>query len=328
MPLRIRSLKEQILRFDNFQEAFLRASRGKNAERKVVLFREDLNDNLHQIISELDNGTFRFGNYHFFTIYDPKKRVICAADFTERVVFHAIMRICHPYFERHQVYDSYASRIGKGTYAALDRARHFAGKYMYFAKLDIKKYFDSIHHEILFKMLRKMFQDVFLLKCFRSIIDSYNASPGKGVPIGNLTSQYFANHYLTFADRFLLENQKAHAIVRYMDDTLVFSNDKEQLLSIVRAYENFVNETLDLQMHTPVINRTCYGAPFLGYVVYGDRLRLNQRSRHRYRVKSAALHEAYAQSLIPERDYLMRLQALDAFLEKADAYNFRRSLDV
>ena len=328
MPLRIRSLKEEILRFENFQEAFLRAARGKNAERKVILFRQNLDENLHTIIEQLRDGEFEFGKYHFFTVYDPKKRVICAASFPERVVFHAIMRICHPYFERFQVYDSYASRIGKGTYAALDRARHFAKKYQFFAKIDIRKYFDSINHEILFKMLRKMFQDGFLLRCFRKIIDSYNPTPGKGLPIGNLTSQYFANHYLTFADRFLLENKKVHAIVRYMDDTIVFADDKDYLLSVVNEYEKYVNEILDLQIHTPVINRTCYGAPFLGYVVYGDKLRLNQRSRSRYREKTAALDDAYGKSLIPEKDYLLHLQALDAFIEKADTYNFRRSLSV
>lgn len=328
MPPRIRSLKNQILLFENFQEAFLRAARGKNAEKKVILFRQNLDKNLLKIIEELRNDEFQFGKYHFFTVFDPKKRVICAASFPERVVFHALMRICHPYFERYQVFDSYASRIGKGTYAALERAKFFARKYQFFAKLDIRKYFDSINHEILYKMLRKIFQDGFVLKCFRSIMDSYNASTGKGLPIGNLTSQYFANHYLSFADRFLLENQKAHAIIRYMDDTLVFSNDKEQLISVVKKYEDFVNEILDLQMHPPVINRTCYGAPFLGYVVYGGKLRLNQRSRRRYRIKSATLHVAYARSLIPERDYLLRLQALDAFIEKADTYNFKRSLDV
>lgn len=326
MPIRVKHLKEQILLFSNFQEAFLRAARGKNAERKVVLFREDLDETLLKIISELREGTFRFGNYHFFTVYDPKKRVICAASFPERVVFHAMMRICHPFFDGYQIPESFASRIGKGTYKALERAQKYAKKYQYFAKLDVRKYFDSINHEILFFQLKRMFNDGFLLRCFRQIIDSYSVTENKGLPIGNLTSQYFANHYLTYGDRFLKHQAKAPAIVRYMDDTLVFDNDHQHLLETVRRYEDFLTMTLDLQLHTPIINRTCRGVPFLGYVVYGDRLRLNQRSRSRFRAKASQLKYAFDFSLIPEKDYALRMQTLEAFIDKAEVKSFKCSL--
>lgn len=144
---------------------------------------------------QLLDGSFRFGQYHFFTVYDPKRRTICAASFPERVVFHAMMRICHPVFDDFQIFDSYASRIGKGTYKALERAQQYAKRYQYFAKLDVCKYFDSIDHEVMLHQLCRLFKDSQLLIFFRDLLDSYETSEGRGLPIGNLTSQYFANDY-------------------------------------------------------------------------------------------------------------------------------------
>lgn len=326
MPKRVKHLKEKVLLFSNMQEAFLRAAKGKQCERKVVDFRQNLNENLLQMSSDMRSGKFRFGNYHFFTVYDPKKRTICAASFPERVAFHAIMRVCHPFFENHQIFDSYASRIGKGTYKALERAQHYARRYKWFAKLDVMKYFDSIHHDVLYSQLCRMFGDQFILDCFRQIIDSYSVEQNRGLPIGNLTSQYFANHYLTIADRYLKETLKMPAIVRYMDDTLVFANDKALLLSSVDKYRRFLDSELKLQIHTPIINNTCYGVPFLGYVVYGRALRLNQRSRSRFRARMAQLKYSYEHSLIPEKDYYLYRQCLEAFINKADVVNFKCSL--
>lgn len=130
------------------------------------------------------------GDYHYFKVFDPKERSICAAAFNERVLHHALMNVCHPIFERAQIFDSYASRIGKGTYAALDRASHFTKRYKWFLKLDFKKYFDSIQHGVVKSQLQRLFKDQELLNIFNSIIDTYEVAPSQGVPIGNLTSQY------------------------------------------------------------------------------------------------------------------------------------------
>ena len=205
MPRRVGNLMPRIASLDNLHEAFLRAARGKGGKMAVVDFRNHLDKNLLCIQRQLLDGTFHFGQYHFFTIYDPKRRVICAASFPERVVFHAMMRICHPIFDQYQVFDSYASRIGKGTYKALDRARRFANNYEWFAKIDARKYFDSISHEVLLAQLSRLFKDAQLLIFFRNLLDTYAVQPGCGLPIGNLTSQYFANHYLSVADHYIKE---------------------------------------------------------------------------------------------------------------------------
>ena len=212
----------RIASLENLHEAFLRAARGKACKRAVIDFRSRLDEHLKEMSRQLLDGTFQFGRYHFFTVCDPKRRTICAASFPERVAFHAMMRICHPVFDDFQIYDSYASRIGKGTYKALERARHFSRCYQWFAKLDVCKYFDSISHEVLLGQLCRLIKDSQLLLYFRDLLATYEVEEGRGLPIGNLTSQYFANHYLAVADHYAKEQLKVPAMVRYMDDLLLF----------------------------------------------------------------------------------------------------------
>lgn len=195
MVKRVGNLMPRIASLENLHEAFLRAAKGKSGKLAVKEFRSRLDENLVEMSKQLLDGTFIFGHYHFFTVYDPKKRIICAASFPERVAFHAMMRICHPVFDDFQICDSYASRIDKGTYKALERARQFAHRYKWFAKMDVCKYFDSIDHEVMLRQLCRLFKDPQLLIYFRDLLDSYETSEGRGLPIGNLTSQYFANDY-------------------------------------------------------------------------------------------------------------------------------------
>ena len=182
--------------------------------------------------------TLQIGDYHYFKIHDPKERLICAASFSERVLHHAVMNVCDPFFNRYQIFDSYACRKSKGTYAALDRARHFNHHFKWYLKLDVRKYFDSIHHGRLKRLLVKQFKDKSLLDLFNGIIDSYHVSDACGIPIGNLTSQYFANHYLAVADHFIKEELRIKGYVRYMDDMVLWHNDKISLLKSGRGSVN------------------------------------------------------------------------------------------
>ena len=274
---------------------------------------------------QLLDGSFRFGDYRFFTIYDPKRREICAASFPERVAFHAMMRICHPVFDDYQVYDSYASRIGKGTYAALDRARQFAHRYRWFAKLDVVKYFDSLDHEVLKHQLHGLFKDRLLLRYFDDLIDGYHgAVKDKGVPIGNLTSQYFANHYLAPADHYAKQMLRVPGMVRYMDDVLLFHDDKATLKAMVRGYQRYVADALHLEHHPVVLNQTGQGIPFLGYVVRGNGLRLNLRSKRRFVTKMRSLAAELEKGYIDQEKYALRAGCLLAFIDKADSVGFRK----
>ena len=203
---------EQIADPDNLRLAFLKAQIGKSTKKDVISFREHLDTNLLQIRNQLLDGSYRCGNYHYFTVFDPKERVICAAEFSERVVHHAIMNICAVDFENKQITYSYACRKGKGTFAAIKQAACYQKKYAWFLKLDVRKYFNSIDHAILFSQLQRMYKDeAFLNLLWQIIIDSYHATDEKGVPIGNLTSQYIANHYLSYADKYLTEQLRQQA---------------------------------------------------------------------------------------------------------------------
>lgn len=322
MVKRVGNLIQRIAGIDNLQEAFLRASRGKCGDSAVIEFRKNIDNNLLQLHKDFVECRYHIGKYHFFTVFDPKERTICAASFRDRVAFHAMMRICHPVFDNYQVFDSYASRLGKGTYKALERAREFARKYRWFVKFDVCKYFDSIDHNVLLSQLCRLFKDKRLLVYFRDIIDSYETSQGRGLPIGNLTSQYFANHYLSVADHYAKECLRLPAIVRYMDDILFFGNEKEELKRNAALYVSFIENELRLELHPLVVNDTSRGLPFLGYVVYPSCLRLNGRSKKRFRTKMGKLKDDLVADVITQEEYANRAQCLFAFANKAEASDF------
>lgn len=209
-------LIEKIANMDNLSLAFYKAKKGKAYKDEIIAYAQRLQGNLLDLRQQLFWADVDVGNYSYFTVYDPKKRLICAAPFGQRVMHHALMNICHPFFEKVQIFHSYASRVAKGTYAALDQARSYHNHYKWFLKLDYRKYFDNLDHFILKQQLRALFKDPVLLKIFYRIIDSYCTTENKGVPIGNLTSQYFANHYLANMDHFahrsrIRFNKKLHA---------------------------------------------------------------------------------------------------------------------
>lgn len=320
---RVGNLMERIAHPDNLREAYLRAARGKRTRTAVRAFAAELDNNLLAMSNELLSGIFKFGDYDTFTVYEPKRRVIHAASFRVRVAFHAMMRICHPVFDDYQIYDSYASRKGKGTYAALDRAVHFARRYGWYAKLDVVKYFDTLDHEVLKKQLHRLFKDKLLLHYFDWLIDDYQgAERGKGVPIGNLTSQYFANHYLSPADHYAKQVLLVPGLVRYMDDVLLFHNDRCALKAIVGNYMRYVQDELCLRHHPIVLNETQRGIPFLGYVVRGGGLRLNLRSKRRFTAKMRNLTHELENNLIGQEEYAMRAGCLLAFIDKAYCAGF------
>jgi retron-type reverse transcriptase len=216
----------------NLRLAFWKASKGKRAKADCRAFQESLDTNLGALRAELLAGQVRVGNYHYFTIHDPKERTICAAQFRERVLHHALMNVCEPVLERAAVFDSYACRRGKGQLAAVRRAESYARRYGWFLKLDVRKYFDSVDHTVLRRLLRQKFKDAVVLALFDQVLASYQTAPGSGLPIGNLTSQHFANFYLAPLDRFIKEHLRRGAYVRYMDDFVVWGESGTDLRGV------------------------------------------------------------------------------------------------
>jgi len=316
---------EQIWETENLYKAYSKALRGKQGKPDVIAYSKKVEQHIGILQHQLKTGDWEIGRYHYFRIFDPKERLICATSFQERVLHHAIMNICHPYFEKRLIYDTYATRIEKGIYKALDRAREGSRKYQYVAKLDIRKYFDSIDHQTLKLELRRMFKDGNLLQLLDDIIDSYESQPGQGLPIGNLTSQYFANGYLSPIDHYIKEHLHIPIYVRYMDDMLLFGNEKQVLKENVKSVCEELGK-IGLCLKPAIVLKTEQGVPFLGYRIYSHKILLLGRGKRRFKHKFNVLNSLLSQSLLDEDEYLRRMQALLAYVKKSYSKQFRLTI--
>ncbi len=308
---------DQIVDPDNIRLAFYKAQKGKSGKVAIQKFRQNLDAELVEIRGAFLSGDFNLGNYTYFPVFDPKERMICAAAFRERVMQHAVMNVCETFFEKRQIHDSYACRKGKGLDACLERTVVFCRRHAWYLKMDVHKFFDSIPHDRLKALLRRYFKDGLLLGFFDAIIDSYQKTPGRGIPIGNLTSQYFANAYIGEFDHHIKEVLSVKGYVRYMDDFVVFADGRDDLKAFREAIFRFCEGILDLELNEPRMNTCRAGLRFLGYVVRPDGIRLSLRAKRRFRAKLA---------IADRNEDQVKAQALVAFTERADAIGFRRKV--
>ncbi len=320
-------LMEAIADPENLRVAFWKASKGKRGKADCRRFGDDLDRNISGLRAELLSGEVRVGDHHFFRIHDPKERLICAASFRERVLQHALMNVCEPIFERATIFDSYACRKGKGQLAAVTRALDYTRRHDWFLKMDVRKYFDSIDHEVLRRLLAGRFKDARVLAVFDRIIDSYNTEPGRGVPIGNLTSQHFANFYLGPLDRHVKEDLGRRVYVRYMDDFVVWGASAADLVPVWRGIERLLGSELRLEPKGNVaLNRTAAGLPFLGYRILPEGLRLARRSKDRFARKFRAYERIGACGQWSDLVLQQRMTALVAFTLPARSRGFRAAV--
>ena len=322
---RVGYLIEQIADIDNMLLAYYKARRGKEGQQDVMDFSVALDDNIDSLRADILSGNILVGDYSYFMINDPKPRLICAAPFQQRVLHHAIMNVCHDRFEAHLIDTTYATRLGKGIYTAIERAKKASRKYPFVAKCDFRKYFDSIDHMILKQKLSRLFKDKGLLRLFDKIIDSYHSGiKGKGLPIGNLTSQYFANHYLSSLDHYCKEQLAVKEYVRYMDDFLVFAESREQLEIVIYKILKYSKDVLSLQLKTPILLEVNQGIPFCGYCIYPHKILLTSRSKHRFKHKIALYSHLLDNEQLDEKDYFNHVTPLLSFVEYAYTKQLRR----
>jgi retron-type reverse transcriptase len=302
---------------DNLRLAWVKARRGKADRPDVQAFAANAAAELEALEADLRARRWNLGHYTHFTIHDPKERIITAAPFRERVLHHAVMNVCEPYFEKWQLDVSHACRKGRGLDTALAAARRHARRNGWHLKLDVRKYFDSIPHDRLLARLGRRFKDETLLELFAAILDTYETLPGRGLPIGNLTSQFFANFHLEPLDRYVQETLRVRGYVRYMDDFVLWGDSREGMKTLERQVRTFCGEELSLELKPIVLNRTAAGLGFLGYVVRPDGMKLSARAKRRFRGK------------IAEADRMqdgVRAQALCAFVRRADSLAWRRKI--
>ena len=276
---KINNVYSKVISKENLYRAAYMASRGRRYKDAAADFNFFLEQEIDCLEKELSSKTYCHGKYRTFTIYEPKERKIAAAPFRDRVVHHAVHGILEPLIDKEFIYDSYACRKGKGTHKAVGRAQSFFKLNEFCFHGDIRKYFPSIDHDILKDILRRKIEDEDLLWLLDGIIDSAvsltHCSPlpnscAKALPLGNLTSQFFANLYLNELDYFVKVDLREKHYLRYMDDFLVFGNSKGKLQEIKNKVRMFLEKMLNLDLHEgkSQIYKTRSGVKFLGFRMF------------------------------------------------------------
>lgn len=276
---RYSNLWERILTFENFYDAYLEAMRGRRYRSEVMSTAKRVELIIHQLMFELQTGTWHPAKYYEFECRtEVKRRMIDAPTFRDRMVHHAIDRVIRPLFEHKYIFDSYACQKGKGTHAACRRLQHFlrkaaaGGKHVYVLQADISKYYPSVSHDVLKTEIRRTIADEKLLEVLDSLIDSFNEDVCYGIPIGSLTSQMFANVYLNPFDHFMKECRQEKFYLRYMDDFIVVSDSKEHLKEALADATWFVETQLKLKLNPKTkIFPASHGVDFAGYRTFIDK---------------------------------------------------------
>jgi hypothetical protein len=321
-------LFDRIVDYQNIRLAFLKAIRGNRDSRSVVQFCKNTANNLEKIRGNMQSLNCGWGNYYSFLIHDPKLRSISVAPIEQRIMHHAIMNVIEEVFERPMIYHSYACRKGKGTHAAVKYAFHQCKHNDWFLKLDVRKYFDSIDHDTLKNIIRNLIKDAKTLVLLETLIDSYETSRGKGVPIGNLTSQFFANLYLAGMDHFILEHLRPAAYCRYMDDFALWGPSAEFLRESFQKITGYAADNLRLTLKEPVIGTTHEGLPFLGFLIKGTGIFLLRKSKKRVTERMAQINTGLSSGVIGEEKAAERALSVFAAIKIAKTYRFRVSLCV
>lgn len=303
---------QQLVSWDNLWFAYRRASKGKRGQANVAAFEYRLEENLGRLQKELQERSYQPGGYVSFTIHEPKKRRISAAPFRDRVVHHALCHLIEPIFERSFIFDNYANRLGKGTHRALDRCQFFARRYGYVLACDIQQFFPSIDHRILYQTLSAKIEDEGILWLIQLILkggagvlqeeysmvyfsgdDLFAVNRPRGLPIGNLTSQFWANVYLNPFDHFVKRELGCQGYIRYVDDFLLFGDNKRVLWEWKGLIERRL-EQFRLTIHPQAQSRQVgEGISFLGFRVFPQRRRLKRRKGIYFRRRFWAMVRAY-----------------------------------
>jgi retron-type reverse transcriptase len=289
---------KDIINIENLLLAWQEFLCGKSKKKDVIEFQLKLMDNIFDLHNDLKTKTYKHSEYKAFKINDPKPRDIHKASVRDRLLHHAIYRILYPYFDTKFIYDSYSCRIDKGTHKALDRFKQFSNivsknntKTCFVLKCDIRKFFANIDHEILKSILEKNILDKDILWLLSQIIDSFHTftSPmlshpvGKGLPLGNLTSQLLVNIYMNEFDQFVKRELKVKYYIRYADDFVIFSEDKEYLKDMLKHMEEFLEDNLKLKMHPDkvFIKTLSSGVDFLGWINFPNHRVLRTATKNR-----------------------------------------------
>ena len=346
MPKSFSNVWPEVVSWGNLVRAYHRCRRRKRFKPEAIEFDYHWEANLIELQRDLQSGTYQTGPYRHFRIQDPKPRKISAAPFRDRVVHHAIVTVLEPIYERRFSHDSYACRVGKGTHRAIDRAQFFLQRHRFFLKTDIVKFFPNVDHEVLLAILGRTIRDEALMKLIRTIIasgegvltdertpfsfpgdDLFSSLRPSGLPIGNLTSQFFANVLLDGVDHFVKENLRVPGYVRYADDLLLFGDDKETLWKTHQLLSDQLR-SLRLRLHPDKtqVAPSSGGVPFLGFRVGPTKRRLMSSAVKRFNRRLRLLKWRFANGMLDCRRVRVALRAWLAHVSKANSRGIVRAI--
>ncbi len=341
-----KKLYEKLFSENNLVKAFKKARKGKSKKDYVVNFELNLNKNLKILQEQLINKNYYPSRLKKFIIRDPKTRTIHSSIFRDRIIHHSIVNVLNPIYEKIFIYDSFASRKNKGTHLAVKRFEYFMNKVScngkkinkpfnnnsikgYVLKADIKHYFDTIDHEILIGILRKKIKDENLIELIRIVLHNFKGKEkGKGLPLGNYTSQFFANVYLNNLDYFVKNKLKVKYYIRYVDDFVILDKDKDKLEEYKIKIEKYLkNLRLELHQEKSEIHALRNGVRFLGYKIFYHYKLLRKRNVKYFRKKFNKKLELYRKGLIEKEELENLLNGWNGYSKFANTYNFNKEFE-
>lgn len=325
MPRRRRIRLEDIADTHNLYAAAWLASRGKRNRRRVRQFLQSLDSRIFDLQKSILNGHIRLDEFKAFCIRDPKLRTIHAPSFRLRILYQAVIRQCGPNLEKALINDSFACVPGRGPLQAVKRVQHFARRSRWFLKLDMEKYFHSIDHELLFARLSRRFKGAEFLEFLQRLLSGFQSDLSTterhcGLPIGALTSQYFANLYLNDADRWLQAQPECRGLVRYMDDTVCWFDTRDEAKRIRLRVEEFLADQLHLRIGSRTeLNRTDQGITFCGHRIFPGIIRLSARRERLYQQHCRRWEGRFLRHEINERQLQQAYASAWSLVKHADS---------
>ena len=298
-----------IISIKNLCDAWRKFLHGKKTRSDVATFSLNFSQNIFQLHRELQNKTYRHGVYEAFSISDPKPRSIHKAIVRDRLLHHAIYQVLEPYFDKKFIYDSYSCRNFKGTHKAIERfgeffrrVSHNGSRTCWVLKCDVRKFFASIDQETLMDIFKRHVSDQSIVWLIGEIVQSFSTGPGKGLPLGNLTSQLLVNVYMNEFDQFVKHGLKQKYYIRYADDFVILHEDKGYLQELILRVDSFLSERLLLALHPDkvFIKTFASGVDFLGWVHFPNHrvLRTTTKKRMFRNIKAKNGKEETVQSYL------------------------------
>jgi retron-type reverse transcriptase len=318
-------LFDSLCSFENLLMAYRKARKGSGNTREAQVFHFHLEPFLLEIQAQIKSGNYQPGAFRYFQLRDPKARTIAVAPFRDRVVHHALINILEPIFEQRFIFHSYATRKGKGTHKAIAQAQHYMRRWRWFFKADIKKFFDSVDHDILLSLLAKNVRDPRLLDLASKIIRN-GGDQGKGLPIGNLTSQFLANVYLDPFDHFIKDEIGIKGYLRYMDDFVIFGHSRSELKYLRDVSKGYLSTHLQLSLKEKAcfLNQRSNGLSFLGTRIFEETIRIHPQSLKRLQYKQAIRKKEWKAGKLTEADWIAGQTSAYAHLASFDTLQLRK----